>query len=78
MGMTLVHITLKKQVREDPEAKLAVRRLLEEILGVKLLNPKRFERYGILTGDVDEAAVAKIAQMEEVEAVEQDRERHSM
>ncbi|MBK8099395.1 MAG: hypothetical protein IPK26_19985 [Planctomycetes bacterium] len=76
--MTLVHVTLKPGVRDNAEAKEAVRRLLEQVHGLRRLNVKRFDRYGILSGDVDDAMVPKIAQLAEVEAVEQDRERSSM
>jgi phosphoribosylformylglycinamidine (FGAM) synthase PurS component len=77
MVMTLVHVTLKADVRDDPSVRQRVRRFVAE-LGMKEINQKRFERYGILSGEIEETAVAKIRQLAEVAAVEQDRERQSM
>lgn len=75
--MTIVHVTLKEEARVNPKLKLRLQQLIAA-LGMRGINHKRFDRYGVLSGEIDEAQVPKIQQMDEVEAVECDRARHSI
>ena len=64
-----VHVTLKPEVRSDSDAKARALRRIEGA-GVRDVNLKRFERYGIITGEVDPAKLAEVQEMDVVKAVE--------
>jgi hypothetical protein len=70
-----VHITLEPSVRNDPVAKSKVLARLENEAGVRDVNLKRFDRYGIVSGEVDEHKVEDVRRMSEVKAVEADERR---
>ena len=72
--MTIVHVTLKEAARANPKLKERLRQWIAA-LGMHDINQKRFERYGVLTGVIDEALVPQIEEIDEVEAVECDRAR---
>jgi hypothetical protein len=69
---TLVHITLKKSIREDSAAKQAVLEKLVNDYGVTEVNMQRFERYGIVSGVVSVSEIGKIQILPEVQAVGRD------
>jgi hypothetical protein len=70
-----VHVTLKRQVQAQPAAREAALARVLEAGGMSLGNRKRFERYGIITGDVDPDGLTRVRGLDEVEAVEVDRKR---
>jgi hypothetical protein len=75
-AMTIVHVTLKEAARSNAKLKQRLQELVAK-LGMRDINQKRFDRYGVLTGEIDEAALPQIEQIEEVAAVERDAARHS-
>lgn len=69
-----VHVTLKQAVASDPGAR---RGALDRVLAVgrmSLGNPRRFERYGIITGEPAPGRIARMRALPEVDAVELDEE----
>lgn len=71
-----IHVTLESDVRNDPAAK---QRALEEIgaVGIRDINWKRFERYGIISGELDSSRLAEVRQLRSVKAVEADEQRRT-
>jgi len=71
-----VHVTLQSHVREHPEMKS---RVLEKMqaAGIQNVNVQRFERYGIVSGDLDSSKLETIRQMPDVKTVEIDEQRQS-
>jgi hypothetical protein len=66
-----VHVTLSQAVRNDPEAKkVALDRVAE--IGIRNVNLKRSDRYGIITGDIDPEKLSELRKLEQVKAVEVD------
>jgi hypothetical protein len=74
--MTLVHVILKEEARADERLRELLRRTIAA-LGMQRINQKRFERYGVLTGEIDESRLPEIEEIAGVQAVERDRQRHS-
>ena len=70
-----VHITLEPAVRNDPAAKTRALERLENEAGVRDVNRKRFDRYGIVTGEVDEHKLDEVRRIIGVKAVEADEQR---
>ena len=67
-------MTLKKAVARDPAA---LRGALDRVLAagrMSLGNPRRYERYGIITGEPAPGCIARIRAIPEVDAVELDQE----
>ena len=62
--MTLHHITLRDDIRRDPEAKLRAFIHVVEGFGIRNVNQTRFERYGIISGEVDEGFVEDIRHLD--------------
>jgi len=75
-GATLkVHVTLKGPVQADPEARQKALERVLETGKMSLANRKRFEQFGIITGELDPEQLSKVRQIPEVEAVEADEEK---
>ena len=74
-----VHVTLRDEFRRDPGAKkLAFDRIVQSS-GIHGVNEKRFERYGIISGDLDdETHIEAIQKLAEVDSVEADREQFAI
>ena len=70
-----VHVTLRDEFRRDPGAKrLAFERVIQSS-GIHGINQKRFDRYGIISGSLDDERQIEILQnLAEVDSVEKDRE----
>jgi hypothetical protein len=47
-----VHITLSESATRDVKAKRSLMRRISEISQIKDVNVKRFEKYGILSGEI--------------------------
>ena len=73
-----VHITLKPTVREDPDARDAVVKAIVELSGAPPPNPKRLQKFGIATVDLDEDLVKKVRELDGVQAVEPDEEKSAI
>lgn len=70
-----IHVTLREDVRKNVAAKQAA---LDKVLraGIHDFNHKRFERYGVISGDLDdEASVEALQGISEVSSVERDTEK---
>lgn len=66
-----VHIVLKGSVLDSAQEKqTAFERVTA--LGVNNINMRRFERYGIISGDIESNQLNAIKNLREVEAVEVD------
>lgn len=74
MAQAKVHISLKAELAADPQARAELL-ACAHACGVTQVNEKRFERYGILTGIVDDAQLAALRALLAVASVEVDRER---
>lgn len=74
--MTIVHVTLTEVARGDEALKLRVKRLIAK-LGMQDINEKRYARYGVLTGVIDEGKLDQIREIPAVAAVECDQERRA-
>jgi hypothetical protein len=74
MAQAKVHISLKAELAADPQARAELL-ARARACGVTQVNQKRFERYGILTGLVDDAQVAALRALAVVDSVEVDKER---
>jgi hypothetical protein len=67
-----VHITLTERARSNSAEKARALRVLETTAGLSGVNVKRFERYGIATGDLPEAQLEFVRRLECVATVEKD------
>jgi hypothetical protein len=68
-------VTLKGSVQKDPEAR---QKALDRVLAVgkmSLDNRKRFEQFGIISGDLSPEHLSSVEAIPEVEAVEADEEK---
>jgi hypothetical protein len=74
-----VHVTLREDVRKDEAAKQAA---LEKVLrtsSIRGINRKRFERYGVISGDLaDDAEVGALENIAEVSSVEKDSQKFAV
>lgn len=75
MGRIKVHVTLRPEAAADPAARARVRSQMEKLAGLTEINQKRFDRYGLLSGLVDEDKLALARAIDEVSSVEPDRVR---
>jgi hypothetical protein len=76
MALLKVHVTLEPDRAADTEARAKVLDDIERVTQVLELNRSRFDRYGLLTGLVDESKVDQIRRVAGVKSVEPDRQRH--
>ena len=78
-SMATVHITLREEVRNDPKTKeLAYNKILQ-IAGLHDVNERRFDRYGILTGELDDDhQVLELQKLPEVSSVEKDSQKYAI
>lgn len=73
-----VHVTLRNEFRKDLEAKrLALARVVQAC-GIRGVNQKRFERYGIISGELDEDQLEVLQGLAEVRSVERDSEKFAL
>lgn len=73
-----VHVTLRDEFRKGLEAKRLALEHIVQACGLDRINQKRFERYGILSGELDEDQLEVLQQLEEVRAVERDSEKFAI
>lgn len=67
-----VHITLTERARSTPAEKARARAVLETQAHLSGLNLKRFERYGIATGELPEDELELVRRLDCVASVEKD------
>lgn len=69
------HIALRLQGKSSKEAQAAVLARILERAPIAEINQKRFERYGIVSGLVDDSLLEEIRSIPDVLSVEIDTER---
>jgi hypothetical protein len=72
-----VHVTLTKPVRSDPKAKQDALEAIEQQFGMRDINLRRFERYGVITGELPQSKLEDVQQLDTVEAVQADERRRA-
>ena len=73
---TKIHITLNRTVAGDPEKRRVVLEKIVRLSGIRDINQKRLDRFGIITGTVDLSKINVLRGMPEVRSVAVDEERH--
>lgn len=74
-----VHITFDKDLLADSEARETVKNEIMRQADLHDVNDKRFERYGILTGTIDNPSViSEIQEIQGVAKVSVDSEKHAV
>lgn len=73
-----VHVTLKRDIRTNPEAKIAALARLQEETGLLEYNESRFLRYGIFSADIQANALERLSSLDEVQSVSVDAEKHAL
>jgi hypothetical protein len=74
MALVKAHIVLDKEKAGGPEARSEILDAIRERADIIGINQKRFERYGVLTCDLDDSRLDAIRQIPGVAAVEVDKE----
>lgn len=78
MDSMKVHITLTRETRRNEEAKQAVLGEVMSRVGLKEINARRFERYGIISGEVDPERILELDDVVEIQSVEPDEEKYAL
>jgi hypothetical protein len=68
-----VHITLDERVRSDPEAKTEVLQRVCDAGNLSGVNTRRFDRHGIISGDVDPDKIDVVEHIDGVQSVSVDQ-----
>lgn len=75
MALVKAHISLDRGKAARPEARSEILDAIRERADISGFNEKRFERYGVLTFDLDDSLLDSIREIPGVAAVEIDSER---
>jgi hypothetical protein len=75
--MTLVHVTLDRNLVKDTERLNETVSKIVDSTGMVNINRKRLCRYGIVSGEVSASQLQKIRELENVRAVEADQTRYA-
>jgi hypothetical protein len=67
-----VHVTLREAFATTLEARRAALERVIQAVGLRHFNQRRFERYGIITGELDDDQLPTLQGLTEVQSVEQD------
>lgn len=70
--MTRVHITIDEKTRSSPKAKETLLQTLQERAGLTNVNQRRFERYGVISADVDQQLIPMVAKVPGVRDISTD------
>jgi hypothetical protein len=73
-----VHVTLKSEACADAEVKQKALDAVRSIAGIASYNMRRFERYGIISGEAAQPDLERLRGLQAVEAVEVDEEKHAL
>jgi transcription antitermination factor NusG len=76
MALVKTHIVLDAEKAEAPEARKEVLSQIRKKFDISEVNEKRFERYGVLTCDIEEELLDDVRRIPGVAGVEVDRERY--
>jgi hypothetical protein len=75
MALVKAHIVLDKGKAGGPKARSEILGAIRERADISGINEKRFQRYGVLTCDLDDSRLDAIRKIPGVAAVEVDSER---
>jgi hypothetical protein len=75
MAWVKAHIILDPSVGKDAEARSATLAKILQAANISQINQNRFDRYGILTGVIDDSVLEEIHRIPGVLSVEVDKER---
>ncbi len=76
MSVVKTHIVLDEEKANAPEGRKQVLSEIRKKFEISEINEKRFERYGVLTCDIEEELLDDVRQIPGVAGVEIDRERY--
>jgi hypothetical protein len=76
VGHVKVHVTFKREVADDVKARAEALEEIQRVSGMTDVNHKRFERYGLLSGLVEESKLDRIRGVKGVNKVEPDQTRY--
>lgn len=76
MALVKTHIVLDAEKAEAPEARKKVLSQIRKKFEISEVNEKRFERYGVLTCDIEEGLLDAVRRIPGVAGVEIDQERY--
>ena len=75
MALVKAHITIDPKISDDTEARAAMLTQIVRTGDISHINQKRFERYGILTGMIDDSLLNSIRRIPGVQSIDVDKER---
>ena len=73
-----VHVTLRPEVCQSPEDLQETLALLEDRAGLISANPRRAQRYGIVSGEMDTRRLAELEAVPGVQSVTVDGLKHAL
>ncbi|WP_420593517.1 hypothetical protein [Deinococcus sp.] len=73
-----VHVTLRPEVCRSPEDLQQTLELIEDRAGLISANPRRAQRYGIVTGEMDTRRLAELEAVPGVQSVTVDGLKHAL
>lgn len=78
MNAVKVHITIADSVRRDQQARNEALRAITNAVRMLNVNQARFDRFGILTAEVDPETIGTIQRMDVVRSVSRDEVRRAV
>lgn len=75
MSHVKIHVTFNRDISGDLEARAKAVAEIHRVSGITEVNQKRLERYGLLSGMVEESKIGEIRGVKGVGKVEADRVR---
>lgn len=78
MNAVKVHITIADNVRRDQQARKEALRAITNAVRLLNINQARFDRFGILTAEVDPETIDTIQRMDVVRSVSRDEVRRAV
>jgi len=75
MAVVKTHIILEEDKVDAVEDRTSVLAKIRAKAGISKINEKRFERYGVLTCDLDDSLLDEVSKIPGVRKVEVDQER---
>ena len=73
-----VHVTLRPEVCQSPEELRQTLELIEDRAGLISANPRRAQRYGIVSGEMDTRRLAELEAVPGVQSVTLDGLKHAL
>ena len=73
-----VHVTLRPEICQSPEDLRQTLELIEDRAGLISANPRRAQRYGIVSGEMDTRRLAELEAVPGVQSVTVDGLKHAL